>query len=168
MGMRLPHACMMLCMLFNFLMWLKNHNEPTGTFITLLLLVDCFKCDIHHRVFLLPLLPAGVRLTVDTVFKLLKETKKEWNWLADVIMWISPSKHDELAQHCSTADDCLMESIKFWMKRSPHASYRWIADRFNFYYLGAISQDLLEPIQGKNKWVVRLTLALVALTISLN
>ena len=117
-----------------------------------------------------PLLPAGIRLTADTVFKLLKETNKEWDWLklAIDILLISSSKRYEIAQHCSTADDCLMESIQFWMKRFPHASYRWIAGRLNFYILGAISQDLLEPIHGKNKWVVLLTLALVALTISLN
>ena len=116
----------------------------------------------------LSLLPAGVRLTADTVFKLLKETNKEWDWLASRVLWILSSKRREITQHCSITDDCLMESIKHWMKRSPHASYRWIAYQFNISNLGTISQDLLEPIQGKNEWVVLLTLALVALTISLN
>ena len=103
----------------------------------------------------LTLSPAGVRLTADTVFKLLKKTNKEWDWLAEVILEISPSKCEEIRQRCSNEDDCLMEAIHFWMKRCPFASYRWIAYQLNNYILekfGAISQEmhhLLEPVQGK-------------------
>ena len=106
-----------------------------------------------------PIPSAGVRLSADTVYKLLKKTNKEWNWLADKILLIYPSKCREIAQRCSTADDCLMESINFCMKRCPYASYRLIAYQFNFCGLGAISQEmhhLLEPIQGKNEWEVLL------------
>ena len=113
-----------------------------------------FKCDIHpHSSPLsLSLFPTGVWLTADTVFKLLKKTNKEWDWLAAKILMIYPSKHHEIAQHCSTTDDCLMESIKFWLKRCPYASYRWIAYFLNIQEMTAISQEmhhLLEPIQGK-------------------
>ena len=98
----------------------------------------------------LPLSPAGVRLTADTVFKLLKKTNKEWDW---EILRISHSKREEIHQRCSNKDDCLMEAIRFWMKRCPFASYQWIAYWLNFYAgLGLISQEihhLLEPIQGK-------------------
>ena len=96
--------------------------------------------------------PAGVRLTADTVFKLLKKTNKEWDWLAREILKISSSKCDEIRQRCSNEDDCLMEAIHFWMKRCPSASYRWIAYYLNFEGLRAISQEmhqLFEPIQGK-------------------
>ena len=114
-----------------------------------------FKCDIHHR--LLPPPPsqhtAGVHLTADAVFKLLKKTNREWDQLALEILSISDSKHHEIAQRCSTEDDCLMESIQFWINKFPYASYRRIAFRLKTRGLGAISQEmhhLLEPIQGKN------------------
>ena len=96
--------------------------------------------------------PPGVRLTANTIFKILKKTNKEWDGLAGGILGISPSKRREMAQRCSTDDDCLMEAIHFWMKKCPYASYRWIAYWLNIRGLGAISQKmhhLLEPIQGK-------------------
>ena len=105
---------------------------------------------MHHP----PLLPAGVRLTVDTVFKLLKKTNKEWDWLAYKILLISDSKRREIAARCSTTDDSLKESIRFWMKRFPYASYRWIIFLLNFSEISDVPQEmhhLLEPIQGKNK-----------------
>ena len=105
---------------------------------------------IHHP---LPL-PAGVRLTVDTVFKLLKKTNKEWDWLAKEILLISDSKCREIAARCSTTDDSLKESIRFWMKRHPYASYRWIIWCLNDEGISDIPQEmhhLLEPIQGKNE-----------------
>ena len=86
------------------------------------------------------------------------------------ILFIYSSKRREIAQRCSTADDCLMESIKFWLKRCSFASYRWIVSNLNDAGITAISQEmhhLLEPIQGKNEWEVLLTLVLVALTIGL-
>ena len=101
-----------------------------------------------------PPLPAGVRLTVDTVFKLLKKTNKEWDWLADRILDISDSKRREIAARCSTTDDSLKESIRFWMKRHPYASYRWIIWCFNRQGISDVPQEthhLLEPIQGKNE-----------------
>ena len=110
--------------------------------------------NIHTLLFLLPLPSAGVRLTVDAVFELLKKTNKDWNWLADQILWVSPSKRHEIAQRCSTADDCLMESVQFWMKRHPHASYRWIAFCLYSWSIGGTLQEmqhLLEPMLGKNK-----------------
>ena len=111
--------------------------------------------------FILPLSlsPVGVRLTADTVFKLLKKINYRWDWLAEGILVISSSKCEEIHQRYSNEDDCLMEVIRFWMKRCPFASYRWIAYQCNlhgFYLddevLKAISQEmhhLLEPIQGK-------------------
>ena len=72
---------------------------------------------------------------------------------------ISSSKREEIRQRCSNEDDCLMEAIRFWMKRCPFASYRWIAYQYNICEdvygdegFRAISQEmhhLLEPIQGK-------------------
>ena len=105
---------------------------------------------MHHP----PLLPAGVRLTVDTVFKLLKKTNKEYDWLADKILDISDSKRREIAARCSNTDDRLKESIQFWMKRCPYASYRWIIFWLNYEGISDIPQEmhhLLEPIQGKNE-----------------
>ena len=144
------------------------HNRGVFFSITAVL----FKCDIHSQSFplTLSLSPAGVRLTADTVFKILKKTNKEWDRLARRILGISSSKCHEIAQRCSTTDDCLMESIKFWLKRCPHASYRWIVYNLNDEGMTDISKEmhhLLEPIQGKNEWEVLLTLVLVALTISL-
>ena len=101
-----------------------------------------------------PLLPAGVRLTVDTVFKLLKKTNKEYDWLAKKILLISDSKRREIAARCSTTYDSLKESIRFWMKRHPYASYRWIIWCFNLKGISDVPQEthyLLEPIQGKNE-----------------
>ena len=100
----------------------------------------------------LSLSPAGVRLIADTVFKLLKKTNKEWNWLAVVMLVISSSKCEEIRQRCSNEEDCLMEAIHFWMKRCPFASYRWIAYYLNLQGFRAYSREmhhLLEPIQGK-------------------
>ena len=68
------------------------------------------------------------------------------------ILQILSSKCGEIRQRCSNEDDCLMEAIRFWMKRCPFASYRWIVYQLNSNGLGAISQEmhhLLEPIQGK-------------------
>ena len=107
------------------------------------------KSYIRHCVYTPPL---GVCLTADTVFKLLKKTNKEWDWLANLILRISSSKRREIAQRYSTADDCLMEAIGLWMKRCPSASYRWIAFQLNLWNLGAFSLEmhlLLEPIQGR-------------------
>ena len=100
----------------------------------------------------LSLSPAGARLTADTVFKQLKKTNEGWNWLAELILKISYSKRVEIRRRCSNEDDCLMEAIRFWMKRCPFASYRWIAFQLNYQGLRADSQEmhhLLEPIQGK-------------------
>ena len=95
--------------------------------------------------------PAGIRLTADAVFKLLKKTNKEWDWLAKEILVISFSKREEIRRRCSNEDDYLMEAIRFWMKRCPFASYRWIAHWLNYEGFRAISQEmhyLLDPIQG--------------------
>ena len=108
---------------------------------------------MYVNYFCLPSLsPAGVRLTADTVFELLKKTNQEWDWLAEWILVISSSKRKEIRQRCSNEDDCLMEAIRFWMKRCPFASYRWIAYWLNSEGFRAISQEmhhLLEPVQGK-------------------
>ena len=96
--------------------------------------------------------PPGLRLTANTVFKILKKTNTEWKTLAWEILLISSSKRHEIAQRCSTTDDCLMEAIRFWMRRCPYASYQWIAFRLNLCGYGAISQEMhhfLESIQGK-------------------
>ena len=67
---------------------------------------------------------------------------------------ISDSKRREIAARCSTTDDSLKESIRFWMKRCPHASYRWIIWWLNQEGISDVHQEmhhLLEPIQGKNE-----------------
>ena len=115
-------------------------------------------CSYHstcQSIALSSLLPSpGGRLTVDNVFKLLKRTNKKWDWLAEEILWISDSKRHEVSQRYSTADDCLKESIRFWMKRCPYASYRWIVYALNYRGLTDTSEevyDLLEPVQGENE-----------------
>ena len=89
------------------------------------------------------LLPTGVRLDEKSVFKLLKETGKEWDNIAEDILKItSKEKLDEIRNHFSTDDDCLRESIRFWLKRCPLASYRMLA-------LTGVPTEFVEPVPGK-------------------
>ena len=90
----------------------------------------------------LPLLPTGVRLNEKSVFKLLKETGSKWDNVAWDILYISKEKCDEIRDRFSTDDDCLRESIRFWLKRCPLASYRWLS------YEG-VSTEFVEPLPGK-------------------
>ena len=88
------------------------------------------------------LLPTGVRLDEKSVFKLLKETGRGWDDVAGDILEIPKEKCDEIRDHFSTDDDCLRESIRFWLKRFPLASYRWLA-------LAGVSTEFVEPLPGK-------------------
>ena len=89
------------------------------------------------------LLPIGVRLDEKSVFQLLKETGKDWDDIADDILGIdSEEKLDEIRDRFPTDDDRLRESIRFWLKRHPLASYRWLA------FMG-VSTEFVEPLPGK-------------------
>ena len=77
------------------------------------------------------------------MFKLLKETGKDWDDVAKNILWIkSDEKRDEIRDRFSTDDDRLRESIRFWLKRCPLASYRWLA-RYG------VPTEFVEPLPGK-------------------
>ena len=76
------------------------------------------------------------------MFKLLKETGREWDDVARDILDIKSEKLDEIRDRFSTDDDRLRESIRFWLKRCPLASYRWLA------HLGAPT-EFVEPLPGK-------------------
>ena len=77
------------------------------------------------------------------MFQLLKETGKKWDDIAEKILLIeSKEKHDEIRDRFSTDDDRLQESIRFWLKRCPLASYRWLA-------LAGVSTEFVEPLPGK-------------------
>ena len=90
------------------------------------------------------LLLTGVRLDEKSVFKLLKETCKDWDDIAKDVLYIdSVKKRDEIRDRFSTDDDRLRESIRFWLKRHPLASYRWLA------YMG-VPTKFVEPLPGKN------------------
>ena len=91
------------------------------------------------------LLPAGVRLDENSVFQLLKKTGRDWDNVADNILRIdSKEKRDEIRNRFSSDDDRLRESIRFWLKRNPFSSYRWLA------YQG-VSTEFVEPLPGKNE-----------------
>ena len=76
------------------------------------------------------------------MFKLLKETGKDWDDIADDILGIESEKLDEIRDRFSTDDDRLRESIRFWLKRFPLASYRYLA-------LAGVSTEFVEPLPGK-------------------
>ena len=76
------------------------------------------------------------------MFKLLKETGKKWDNVADNILMISEEKRDEIEDHFPTDDDRLRESIRFWLKRFPLASYRWLTVR-------GVPTEFVEPVPGK-------------------
>ena len=77
------------------------------------------------------------------MFELLKKTDREWDDVAEDILYItSQDKHDEIRNRFSTDDDRLRESIRFWLKRFPFASYRWLASR-------GVPTEFVEPIQGE-------------------
>ena len=76
------------------------------------------------------------------MFKLLKETGNKWDDVAMRILNISEEKLDEIRNHFSTDDDRLRESIQFWLKKCPLASYRWLAGN-------GVSTEFVEPVPGK-------------------
>ena len=77
------------------------------------------------------------------MFQLLKETGREWDDIAEDILVIkSEEKRDDIRNRFSTDDDRLQESIRFWLKRCPLASYRWLAFR-------DVSTEFVEPLPGK-------------------
>ena len=77
------------------------------------------------------------------MFKLLKETGRKWDDIANNILDISSKeKLDEIRDRFSTDDDRLRESIRFWLKRHPLASYRWLA-------FTDVLTEFVEPIPGK-------------------
>ena len=77
------------------------------------------------------------------MFKLLKETGKDWDDVAgDILEIASEEKRDEIRDRFSTDDDRLRESIRFWLKRCPLASYRMLADN-------GVSTEYVEPLPGK-------------------
>ena len=77
------------------------------------------------------------------MFKLLKETGREWDDVArDILDIKSDEKLDEIRDRFSTDDDRLRESIRFWLKRCPFASYRWLATK-------DVSTEFVEPLPGK-------------------
>ena len=77
------------------------------------------------------------------MFQLLKKTNKKWDDVAEDILFIeSKDKRDEIRNRFSTDDDRLRESIIFWLKRCPFASYRWLAFK-------DVSTDIVEPIPGE-------------------
>ena len=89
-------------------------------------------------------LPPGVRLDENSVFELLKKTGRKWDDVADGILRItSEDKLDEIRNRFSTDDECLRESIRFWLKRCPFASYRWLA------FLN-VPTEFVEPVPGEN------------------
>ena len=65
----------------------------------------------------------GIRLDENSVFQLLK-TGRDWN---NVVLINSKDKLDEIRNRFSTDDDCLRESIRFWLKSCPFALHRWLA-----------------------------------------
>ena len=99
-----------------------------------------------------PLLPAGVRLTDDNVFKVLKKANKGWKWVAKLILHISSSKCDEFERRWTTDDECLKQAIQFWLKRYVYASWRWLIFSLDHKNLEAISDGIrqfAEPLTGK-------------------
>ena len=76
------------------------------------------------------------------MFKLLKETGDDWDDIAEVILEISYEKRAEIRDRFSTDDDRLRESIRFWLKRFPLASYRWLAFK-------DVPTEFVEPLPGK-------------------
>ena len=97
---------------------------------------------IKLSVSLLP--PAtGIRLDENSVFELLKKTDREWDDVAEDILYIkSQDKLDEIRNRFPTDDDRLRESIRFWLKRFPFASYRNLAYK-------DVPTEFVEPIQGE-------------------
>ena len=89
-------------------------------------------------------LPPGVRLDENSVFELLKKTGRKWYNVADDILHItSEDKFDEIRNRFSTDDERLQESIRFWLKRCPYASYRWLA-------YDDVPTEFVEPVPGEN------------------
>ena len=98
---------------------------------------------VSNWVFSSSILTPGIRLDVDSVFQLLKKTGRNWNNVAESILFIqSKDKRDEIRNHFSTDDDRLRESIQFWLRRCPFASYRMLA-------FVNVSTKFVEPISGK-------------------
>ena len=89
-------------------------------------------------------LPTGVRLDENSVFELLKKTGRDWYDVANGTLGItSEDKLDEIRNRFSTDDERLRESIRFWLKRCPFASYRWLAST-------GVPTELVEPVPGEN------------------
>ena len=89
-------------------------------------------------------IPPGVRLDENSVFELLKKTSKKWDNVADNILYInSKDKLYEIRNRFSTDDERLRELIRFWLKRCPYASYRWLAFR-------RVPTEFVEPVPGEN------------------
>ena len=89
-------------------------------------------------------LPPGVRLDENSVFELLKKTGNDWDSVAeDTLLIRSKDKRDETRNRFSTDDERLRESIRFWLKRFPYASYRWLA-------ANEVPTELVEPVPGEN------------------
>ena len=91
-------------------------------------------------------LPAGVCLDENSVFQLLKKTNRDWNGVAKHVLVLSKEKRDEIKNRFSTDDDRLQESIRFWLKRFPYASYRWLAFK-------KVPTEFVEPLPGENEVV---------------
>ena len=87
--------------------------------------------------------PPGVRLDENSVFELLKKTGRDWDDVAGDVLFISDDKRDEIRNRFSTDDERLRESIRFWLKRFPYASYRWLAFR-------DVPTEFVEPVPGEN------------------
>ena len=89
-------------------------------------------------------LPPGVCLDENSVFELLKKTGRKWDDVAEDILYIkSKDKRDEIRNRFSTDDERLRESIRFWLKRCPYASYRWLATL-------DVPTEFVEPVPGEN------------------
>ena len=88
--------------------------------------------------------PPGVRLDENSVFELLKKTGKDWDDVAKKILCInSKDKRNEIRNRFSTNDERLRESIRFWLKRCPYASYRWLTTM-------DVLTEFVEPVPGEN------------------
>ena len=93
----------------------------------------------------------GARLNTDNVFNFLIKLSKDWRYVGEEILDISPTKLEEIGRQATDGDHKLKAAINFWIKSYVFASWRFI--QWMIDYKGLDGENLpnyAEPLLGKN------------------
>ena len=88
------------------------------------------------------LLPPDSSLNLDSLLIQLKEVEGDWKELGECF-GVSPSQLDEIASHCLTAADSMIEVIDLWLREYPgRPTWREVAEALKQLHHYRLAEDI--------------------------